>query len=70
MKFKIRSFLLTTIMLLMGMHFQSNVFAHSDHDKDANVIKIAVSVWTCGCYVLTAGDIIKNHKIDLSLIHI
>ena len=28
-------------MLLMGMHFQSNVFAHSDHDKDANVIKIA-----------------------------
>ena len=41
MKFKIRSFLLTTIMLLMGMHFQSNVFAHSDHDKDANVIKIA-----------------------------
>ena len=41
MKFKIRSLLLTTIMLLMGMHFQSNVYAHSDHDKDANVIKIA-----------------------------
>jgi hypothetical protein len=41
MKFNIRSLLLTMTMLLMGIHFQSNVFAHSDHDKDANVIRIA-----------------------------
>ena len=41
MKFKIGSLLITTIMLLMGMYSQSNIFAHSDHDKDANVIKIA-----------------------------
>ena len=29
------------MLLLMGIHFQSNVFAHSEHDKDANVIKMA-----------------------------
>ena len=41
MKIKIKSLFITMIMLLMGIHFQSGVYAHSDHDKDANVIKIA-----------------------------
>ena len=41
MKIKIKSLFLTMIMLLMGIHFQSDVYSHSDHDKDANVIKMA-----------------------------
>ena len=41
MKFKIRTLFLSTILLLIGMYSQSNIFAHSDHDKDATVIKIA-----------------------------
>ena len=41
MRYKIRTLLLSMIMLLVGIDFPSNVLAHSDHDKDANVIKIA-----------------------------
>lgn len=41
MKIKIKSLFLTMIMLLMGIHFQSDVYAHADHDKDANVITMA-----------------------------
>ena len=41
MKIKIKSLFLTMIMLLTGIHFQSDVYAHSEHDKDANVITMA-----------------------------
>ncbi len=41
MKIKIKSLFLTMIMLLIGIHFQSDVYAHADHDKDANVITMA-----------------------------
>ena len=44
MKIKIKSLFLTMIMLLMGIHFQSDVYAHADHDKDANVITMADTV--------------------------
>ena len=38
------------MVLLMGMHFQSNVFAYSEHNKDTNVIKMADIVITIQHY--------------------
>ena len=44
MKIKIKKLFLSMMILLMGIHFQSNVFAHSEHNKDANIIKMAISM--------------------------
>ena len=50
MKIKIKKLLLPMILLLMGIYFQSNVFAHSEHDKDGNVIAMIDIVITLQHY--------------------
>jgi hypothetical protein len=50
MKIKIKKLLLPMILLLMGIYFQSNVFAHSEHNKDANIIKMTDIVITLQHY--------------------
>ena len=42
-------------MLLIGIHLQSDVYAHADHDKDANVITMADIVISIQHYA-TAED--------------
>jgi hypothetical protein len=57
MKIKIKKLLLPMILLLMGIYFQSNVFANSGHNKDANVINMTDIVITLQHYAT-----VKNKK--------
>jgi hypothetical protein len=50
MKIKIKKLLLSMMLLLMGIHFQSTVFAHSEHNKNVNVIKMTDIVITIQHY--------------------
>ena len=63
MKIKIKSLFITMIMLLIGIHFQSGVYAHSDHDKDVNVIKMADIVIGIQHYTMPLRRIKNTYRL-------